>query len=498
MFQIVLVDDSRAIRDGLSRHVPWEELGFKLVGSANRAQAAIQLIESNCVDVLLTDIVMDAMTGLDLIYFAKLINPDIRVIILSAYDKFEYAQKAIQLGADCFLTKPVDLGELKKELLSIKESLLQSDAMRRKNMLFVDMARRHFFAQLLDGGFKTDRDIRENAKQIELEFPTGSYALAKWDLSSGAPLVPGEMERALSHIDGAMAIQNEPESAIFIIFTQQQKLADNVDALAKALGREFFAMGVSGLHIDLSEFSTAMDEALHTLEYSRLNGKNSICLYSDLKPPLRKEAVLLPPEQEAELLRCLSEQDQAGYERAILEIISGAAGSCGAVRERCLSILLITGRHIGQVARGGEFVQNLELLQNAPDKEILDYLQRYAANVFNKLHIEHKKVSNQIVDRAMQYILEHYSENITLDKLSEQVYVNPMYLSRLFKEKAGVSYIEYLTEVRIENAKRLLSDLSLRIYDIVEMVGYDSRKHFGKIFKEHTGLSPKEYRNSLS
>ena len=143
-------------------------------------------------------------------------------------------------------------------------------------------------------------------------------------------------------------------------------------------------------------------------------------------------------------------------------------------------------------------MQNLELLQNAPDKEILDYLQRYAANVFNKLHIEHKKVSNQIVDRAMQYILEHYSENITLDKLSEQVYVNPMYLSRLFKEKAGVSYIEYLTEVRIENAKRLLSDLSLRIYDIVEMVGYDSRKHFGKIFKEHTGLSPKEYRNSLS
>lgn len=497
MFQIVLADDTRAIREGLSRHIPWEELGYRLVGTADCAQAAIQLIESHCVDVLLTDIVMDDMTGLDLIYFAKLINPDIRVMILSAYDRFEYAQRAIQLGADSFLTKPVELSELKRELLSIKEILVRSEAMRRKNRLFVNLARRHFFTQLSDGEFKTDREIREQAKQIEMEFPAGSYALAKWELRGGAPLIPEEVEDALTQTEGTIAVLSEPETGVFLIFTHQKQLEESANALAKALGRELFTLGVSGLHIDLSEFSLAMEEAQRTLEYSKLSGKESICLYSDFRHVFRKEAVL-SAEQEEQLLRCLSEQDQAGYTHQVDGILARVRGRGSIMREMCLSILLVTGRYVGQAEGGGEFGRILELMQSAPEESLETHLQSYVDTVFHQLRTEHKKVSNQIVDRAIQYILEHYSENITLGKLSEQVYVTPMYLSRLFKEKAGVSYIDYLTEVRIENAKHLLSDLSLRIYDIAEMVGYDSRKHFGKIFKERTGLSPKEYRNSLS
>ncbi len=97
----------------------------------------------------------------------------------------------------------------------------------------------------------------------------------------------------------------------------------------------------------------------------------------------------------------------------------------------------------------------------------------------------------------MEYIRDHYPEEITLQRLSQEVYVNPMYLSRLFKEKASISYIDYLTQIRMNHAKKLLEDLSLRIYDISEMVGYESRKHFGKVFKDFTGMSPKDYRNSV-
>lgn len=118
--------------------------------------------------------------------------------------------------------------------------------------------------------------------------------------------------------------------------------------------------------------------------------------------------------------------------------------------------------------------------------------------MFNVLIVDDKKSNGLIIENVKKYINEHYYENISLSKLSEVVYINPMYLSRLFKEKMGENFIDYLTKVRIEHAKRLLKDLSLRIYDITEMVGYESRNHFGKTFKEITGLSPKEYRNKQS
>lgn len=102
-----------------------------------------------------------------------------------------------------------------------------------------------------------------------------------------------------------------------------------------------------------------------------------------------------------------------------------------------------------------------------------------------------------VIDRVLVYIGAHYAENVTLQTLSEIAYVHPIYLSKLFKEKTGVNFIDYLTRVRVETAERLLSDLSLRIYDISEMVGYDSPKYFSKVFKGLKGQTPKEYRGRL-
>jgi two-component system response regulator YesN len=124
----------------------------------------------------------------------------------------------------------------------------------------------------------------------------------------------------------------------------------------------------------------------------------------------------------------------------------------------------------------------------------MDYLKECTLLIKNNA----KNSNGLIIENVKKYLNEHYYENITLSKLSEVVYINPMYLSRLFKEKMGENFIDYLTKVRIEHAKRLLKDLSLKIYDITEMVGYKSRNHFGKTFKEITGLSLKEYRNKQS
>lgn len=152
---------------------------------------------------------------------------------------------------------------------------------------------------------------------------------------------------------------------------------------------------------------------------------------------------------------------------------------------------LVDGQKLG-LHVAGNFSSSSEAIKFI-DSECVDL--KYC---FFRISSNHEKATGLIIEKAMKYINEHYSEEITLKKLSEVTYVNPSYFSRLFKDKTGEKYIDYLTSIRIEQAKKLLEDLSLKVYDITELVGYESRKHFGKTFKEITGMSPREYRDKIT
>ena len=130
MFHLIIVDDKKSIRKGLMEFIDWNELGFSVIGDFSSAAEAIRFVESECVDVIMTDIVMPDVNGLELIREVKLINPEIKVIILSAYEKFEYAQEAVRLGAVHYLTKPVNLDKLKEEFLRLRQVLSEEEILR--------------------------------------------------------------------------------------------------------------------------------------------------------------------------------------------------------------------------------------------------------------------------------------------------------------------------------------------------------------------------------
>lgn len=507
MYQIVVVDDKKSIREGLKKHVPWEKLGYELIETASSAQEAIQLIETNCVDVLLTDIVMPDMTGLELIYFAKLINPDIKVVILSAYDRFDYAQKAIQLGAYCYLTKPVDLAELQKELLAIKQLLNDEAAARRQNKLFMDVAREQFFSQVLSQHWKSDQEIRDRAAQLQLSFQTGKFVILAAEVSPtqlSAPMIWEQILDPLKQAGELFCLETKEKSIAILLFPKIGNLEEFLCEFCDALKDEKLSIGISNPYLDLSMISLACQEAQKALEY-RVMGKESTVFFYDKIIPLFQKSGELSSKDEEKLIQRLSEGKQESFKQHVRQIIKEKTAQAypDAPNDIYLTLICFLNhymeRSFGMIEQDLEEVQQLiRNVMSSSLEQTTQKLMEYIDHCFSRLQSDNRKVSNQIVERAMAYIREHYSEDITLNKLSQEVFVNPMYLSRLFKEKAGVSYIDYLTEVRIWNAKQLLNNLSLRIYDISEMVGYESRKHFGKIFKEHTGLSPKEYRNSIS
>ena len=176
----------------------------------------------------------------------------------------------------------------------------------------------------------------------------------------------------------------------------------------------------------------------------------------------------------------------------------------GILYDVCIEMLLIVNKFLTanvdnkKLIEQNEYLSIKSLLLKQDYKEIEDFMINYLKECVSIIKNNNEVSSGIIIENVKKYIHEHYSENITLNILSDIVYVNPVYLSRLFKEKTGQNFIDYLTGIRIEHAKKLLEDLTLRIYDITEMIGYESRKHFGKTFKEITGTSPKEYRDRLT
>lgn len=522
MFDLVIVDDKKAIRDGLKRFIKWDALGFHLAGDFSSATEAIRFIECENVDVLLTDIVMPEMDGLTLIKEAKLINPYIKVVVLSAYEKFEYARQVIRLGAYDYLTKPISLDRVKTLFRTLYGVLTDEQREMHRRKEFSTFAAEQFLNNLVNGFSGTSDEAIRKAEQIGLDLKGDFCALRAVTAPADAPADTEEMPSAfgtqlMEFLSGQMMSYGRiycfrsslgeisalfsPSGEIDAKEHIRQTWRDACDRFRKEI-----PFGVGQLGGDLSSIAESYLEAGKALEYHIIKKNAGVLFFDDISKTLRGKSVVTA-EIEKQLLTDLSAADREALLARVTDILDGIRRvekmGTGALYDSCIEIILIIDKFMTGTMESrkdieqGDFRAIRTLLKKEDADEIIDYMRQYIGDTCDLLMSNREKSTNYIIGKATRYIDAHYSEEITLNRLSEVVYVNPIYLSRLFKEKLGRNFIDYLTAVRIEHAKKLLSDLSLKIYDITAMVGYESRNHFGKVFKEITGMSPKEYRNSI-
>jgi two-component system, response regulator YesN len=526
MFNVIIVDDKKSIREGLKQFIDWKELGFNVIGDFPSAAEAIKFIESECVDVLLTDIVMPDVNGLELIREVKLINPEIKVIILSAYEKFEYAQEAVRLGAFYYLTKPVNIEKLKTEFANLYAILQKEKLSRHHKKEFSTFAAEQFFNNLVNNHYNSIETIFKRANEINLHFKDSNYSVLRVALEkksySGKVLDEGSFQllksMAASHISGflnnlgmAYVFSSSLTEISILFFPNTAELIKSYieqlrDDVKDSLNFDVF-IGVGKVYDNIYQASNSFTEAGKALEYRIIKRNSNVLFYEDISKFFKGKSLITPEIEEA-ILNYLSLQDKSSLKEYISDIMSNSysvgQNNTNILYDACIELLLIINKYLTSNVDNKKSIEQNDyfsiksLLQKQNFEEISNFMLDYLEDCFTIIRNNDEKSAGLIIENAKRYINEHYSEEITLNKLSEVVYVNPMYLSRLFKEKIGENFIDYLTRVRIEHAKRLLSDLSLRIYDITEMVGYESRKHFGKTFKEVTGFTPKEYRNSFT
>ncbi|WP_274650906.1 response regulator transcription factor [Paenibacillus humicola] len=443
-YKLMIVDDEPEIREGLGAF-DYSELGIELAGCYENGIIAYQRIQKEPVDVVVTDIRMPLMNGLELIERIRKEFGYIQTIMLTGYDDFEYARKSLQNGAVDYLLKPIDFHELKASLAKAvgvlnerQQTRLRSTILERKAKLLAKYLRHCFLTELMNRPLTPD-EIEEGCSSGELLLDGGRYTVA------------------VLRLDAAMAAAGPYTGKDWnlIVFT--------LDNILTEIWDDHYG-------------------------YHTVDRKNGSCFLLAANPEVQSEPgrmIAILQSIRKEMLRF------RGLLRSTVSIAVGPeVGTLGELpfsRSCAESLLGETPDTEAEYRSGMPGVKPAAEPDAGAESQIGRPDDPPAAESPKSL----------IVEEAKKYIRLHYERSITLRDVADSVHVNPTYLSWLFKKTEGLSFVCYLTDCRLNHAKRLLADPQYKVYEVGEMVGYENPRYFCEIFKKNTGKTPQEYRNRL-
>lgn len=521
MFNVLLVDDDQVVLECITKFVNWTEMGFKVVGTALSVVQAINIMETEYVDVILTDIVMPRRGGLELIHDALEINPYVKTVILSSHGDFNYAKEAMRLGSFDYLTKPVNFDELKDIFMKLK-SVLNNELMEKKKQTeFQDALHVQFLNNLVNGFFHSTEQINKKASEIGFELYNGDFCLVRLLMDEVYNMNEGESENDYLNFKSEITNRaneflkefgnvyifdnNAKEIAVLFYPSDTDQFESILGKFANTVGndeKQNLWIGIGNIYNSPINASKSFFEAGKALEYRFVKKEN--CLYYKRISGFFKGRSVITTDTEARIQEYLVSGDKIIFEEYIFGILNDLHRmdevNKVVLYDACIEILLIINRVLinyvdnAEALKQNDYTAIRELLKKNDYEEIKAFFSEFLAESVSVINTNREKPKGIAIESVIKYIHEHYNENITLQKLSEIAYLHPIYLCKLFKDKTGENFMDYLMKIRIEQSMKLLGDLSLRIYDVCEMVGYDSPQHFSKVFKDVVGVTPKDYR----
>lgn len=525
MLKVLIADDEPGVGRLIHALIEWKKLDMKSVGIVQDGEKAWEAILNEEPDIVITDIRMPLISGLDLVRMAAAEQKNIHFIIISGYRYFEYAHKALQYGVEDYLLKPIDEEALNQALEHIRQAHTEKCSLDR---LQEDLQQSR--AVLSEGFLKevadSKRDIsiqQELCRKYHVNLP-GKFASAFWvrvDRSRQTPrsrlqetAIRDDLLRIIwqecdkLEISAVAAAENGLNiPALFCWDPEQEK---NIRELSHRLMqrlREYFSsyrdyvptLGISRMDGQGSYYADVLFQAHTAADQRLLSGNNKRIKWENL-PCCEMTAEKILHQYKDPYLRAVEAMQEDRTREIVRECFTSAyeAGMLGADYydlSRNMLQLMLDGVTNGHAELEERRVEWHELLYNMPN---LNQLQGYLMEQIGAYMEEYQKrranEDSRPVREAMQYIQVHYSEKIQMDELAAQFYFTPSYFSELFKKKTGKTFTDYLTEVRMNNAKQLLRDSSLPVRLVAEKVGYKDVKYFSQQFMRLVGIKPSEYR----
>jgi len=517
MYSVLIVDDEKMIRMGIKKVMHWEELGIGQVFTAATAREALDILGKYGPEIMITDIQMSEMTGLELIEAARKLQPKLRVLVLTGYDNFEYARQSLRLNVQDFFLKPADETDLSK---AIKKQIHQLDISRAEEQsLLLEQRTRGVAEQMRLENYMRDLVHRRGDRAQILETLHRYYSLNNFSGFQVVLIVPAlnmdeqsseEHFQEISMKNICIGIIDAEEEgvtfsdddglivAVFFLKEGEVSVLEKTEELADILQDEFDSrakMVIGSVADRFDNLNISYNDARHLLDTEKDGIQNIVQLLGEQN----KSSIFRDIYAELKGIIC-GNIGNTEYVLKAFHTFKRAAESYNlsgqAVRRLCFelasSVYFSYKEELGETEVG-----KLDALSNSLRAASRDEACEVTEMFLGQMLRSQDKNVHEIVEKAKYYISEHLTEELTVSNIAASLYITSNYFSRLFKRVTKEGCNEYIARKRIEKAKSLLDTTSLKVGEIAMMVGYKDTSYFSLAFKKHTGKSPTKYREDI-
>ena len=485
MYRVLIVDDElpalRFVQNIIEKFVP----GFQTAGTCTNGEQALEMLSSRPVDLLITDISMHGMSGIDLAKHARARLPGIHILIISGYGEFEYAQGAIQAGVDDYILKPVSISKMVSVLESVKETL-DAEQMEQASAILPAMACGQPYS-------KEDAARLYGSKSFR-------FALIRWgnlDMTMPRSLTATSMVLPPHERFFALRGRDDDENILICPDDSPETFLTDLSVYTMQPGKlpTWTAIYTSASQ-SIDRLQSFIAASLEMLYLKVVIGKHQILQFTGGK--ISEDRLKLPAAD----LKQLSYFVSVGKTRMIKDYFVSLAISWERAQTPQRQVWHMCRQMIHQIAAIHMPVNNQmeEILQEFNElircaNSYSDLMSSTYSLLFDEGNVRDKKMSTkELFDYAVQYIMDNYAHPLSMQSVCDEIGISQTYLSRLFRKYSDTTFNAYLTRCRMEAAKQLLRekpDLLLR--DVAACVGYEDSSYFTKVFHQYTGLTPSQY-----
>ena len=527
-YKVILVDDEEEVIDAIKSRILWEQLGLQIVGSATNGVKALELVEKLQPDIVITDIKMPYMDGLEL---SRRLNDEYRnvhIIIFTGFDEFDYAKEAVHLEIDEYMLKPINAVELSECLKRVKNSLDKEreeklNVQKLENYFddVLPIIQTNFFVSLIEGRVnESEYEKFLQAYKIDLNGPYFCFAVFHTSENN----VPEEMSPLLL----SMSVEREIKARIVGKFKCREfiylgntvliielkskeetvELTDVCDKFCKWVNRVIGAVVTAGIGMvcdNISNINNSYDGAREAVSYRVLYGTKRAINIDEITSNKQNMGLQSEETKMHELFKTIylgNEQEiEAATNREVDRIHSNSntisqyklytMEMVGAFYRFCENNFIDFNDFLGEMSNPYEKVPKMD------ESTLKKWIVQVSTEMGKQLKSVRNSKSRRLINDAKNIVANRYmEEDLSLDKVCSIMGVSNSYFSSIFKKETGISFVSYLTDYRMDIAAKLILDTNEKSYKIGEMVGYMDANYFSYVFKKKFGISPSKYRNA--
>jgi len=516
---VIIAEDEDIIRNGLVNSIPWEDLGFRVVGVASNGKEALACYQSTKAELIITDIKMPYIDGLELLEKLVELGSTAKVIIISGYDEFNYAQKALKLGAYDYILKPIKLEQFIDMLSRLHKKIGEQ---KNTEMLINSAKKADTNKQLLGALCESDPSVHQEYISSIIHdsfFSVALLQLESFDIitSSFDYLQLRELDSEFEDLftkslglEGFIPVKRRLGELIIIIISNDlaslERKMQTVSAFVLNTNNKRYSLSASFSSIKHSpeKLYEAYNEALTVNEYRYVLSSDKILRYEKLSSEKQVIDSFVDIDDESLLMVIQSNnhEDINNWFSLILEQIKNKN-----IKSYFQTVIVVSNiyyRIMRFLLNNNNEIIKIYLASSNPYAKIIkqkttdEMIKKLAEVVIEIADLIDSNAKNKYSDsfiKAKNYVLEHYADaNLTLEMVADYAGMGACYLSSMFKQKTNKTFIELLTHLRMKKALELLLNTELLVYEISEKVGYQNPTYFSTVFKKYYGKSPKDFR----